>query len=195
MIKNLLKTKEHIELPKILDKVLYDEVVKAVQDAGIDITRVPTFEALKTITPYKANSTRVMSISFYTGTAYTRYLDATVSSFYLENNVLSFAEVIVHIRAIKACYDNIAMANKIMDKANTTSGKTLVLQKEGTVELPSYYNNEKGSLYKIANDRGWNTYLFDIVKRLERGGKKDPLEKEITKSIGVLELWMKEQVK
>jgi hypothetical protein len=61
-----------------------------------------------------------------------------------------------------------------------------------SVDLPPYYDNSKGSLYKIASQRNWNPYLFDLVKRLERGGKKDPLDQEIRKSIGVLQLWLKE---
>lgn len=60
------------------------------------------------------------------------------------------------------------------------------------INTPHYYNNENGSLYKIANERGWNPYVFDVVKRLERGGKKDPLKQEIEKSIAVLQLWLKE---
>lgn len=58
--------------------------------------------------------------------------------------------------------------------------------------LPPYYDNSNGSLYQIAEQRGWNAYVFDVVKRLERGGKKDPLKQEIEKSIGVLQLWLKE---
>lgn len=64
--------------------------------------------------------------------------------------------------------------------------------KGGLAQLPTYYNNDNGSLYKVATERGWNAYLFDIVKRLERGGKKDPLPQEIQKSIGVLQLWLEE---
>lgn len=56
----------------------------------------------------------------------------------------------------------------------------------------SYYDNSKGSLYKVATERGWNAYLFDLVKRLERGGKKDPLRQEIEKSIDVLKIWLNE---
>lgn len=59
-------------------------------------------------------------------------------------------------------------------------------------KTPEYYDNSKGSLYKVASERGWNPYLFDIVKRLERGGKKDPLETEINKTIALLELWKNE---
>lgn len=55
-----------------------------------------------------------------------------------------------------------------------------------------HYNNDKGSLYKIAAERNWNAYVFDIVKRLERGGKKDPLRQEIEKSIDVLKIWLNE---
>lgn len=60
------------------------------------------------------------------------------------------------------------------------------------MNTPDYYDNTKGSLYKVATDRNWNAYIFDVVKRLERGGKKDPLKQEIEKSIAVLELWLKE---
>lgn len=62
----------------------------------------------------------------------------------------------------------------------------------GYDELPPYYDNSKGSLYHIAEQRGWGVRLFDLVKRLERGGKKDPLKQELEKSIGVLQLWLKE---
>ncbi|MDQ1139443.1 hypothetical protein [Pedobacter agri] len=65
-------------------------------------------------------------------------------------------------------------------------------QSTGEVKLPEYYDNSKGSLYQIAEQRGWNPYTFDVVKRLDRGGKKDPLRQEIEKSIGVLQLWLKE---
>jgi len=63
---------------------------------------------------------------------------------------------------------------------------------EPLITLPDYYNNSNGSLYKIADQRGWSPYVFDVVKRLDRGGKKDPLRQEIEKSIGVLQLWLKE---
>jgi hypothetical protein len=61
------------------------------------------------------------------------------------------------------------------------------------IDTPKYYDNKKGSLYKVASERGWNPYLFDVVKRLERGGKKDPLRQEIEKTKLVLDLWLKEQ--
>ena len=60
------------------------------------------------------------------------------------------------------------------------------------MNTPPYYDNSKGSLYKVATERNWNAYLFDVVKRLERNGKKDPLKQEIEKSIAVLEIWLKE---
>lgn len=55
-----------------------------------------------------------------------------------------------------------------------------------------HYDNSKGSLYKVATERGWSAYTFDVVKRLERGGKKDPLRQEIEKSIDVLKIWLNE---
>ena len=57
---------------------------------------------------------------------------------------------------------------------------------------PEYYDNTNGSLYKVSEQRKWNAYIFDVVKRLERGGKKDPLKQEIEKSIAVLQLWLNE---
>lgn len=63
---------------------------------------------------------------------------------------------------------------------------------KGIYNPQAHYDNSKGSLYKIASERGWNSYIFDIVKRLERGGKKDPLEQEINKSIDVLKVWLQD---
>lgn len=72
---------------------------------------------------------------------------------------------------------------------DTFYGTEIKIRAVGT---PTYYDNSKGSLYKIATERGWSPYTFDVVKRLDRGGKKDPLRQEIEKSIVVLQLWLKE---
>lgn len=67
------------------------------------------------------------------------------------------------------------------------------MSKENKVFNPQpHYDNTKGSLYKVGSERNWNPYLFDVVKRLERGGKKDPLKQEIEKSIDVLKIWLSE---
>lgn len=55
-----------------------------------------------------------------------------------------------------------------------------------------HYDNSKGSLYKVAKERGWNAYLFDIVKRLERSEKKGEFEKDLQKSIDVIKIWLEE---
>lgn len=59
-------------------------------------------------------------------------------------------------------------------------------------EQPKYYDNTNGSLYKLAQERNWNTYIFDIVKRLSRNGNKDDMRLEIDKSIFVLKLYKDE---
>lgn len=59
-------------------------------------------------------------------------------------------------------------------------------------KTPKHYDNEKGSLYKVAKERGWNPYLFDIVKRLERSEKKGEFESDLNKSKHVIDLWLKE---
>lgn len=63
------------------------------------------------------------------------------------------------------------------------------------MNTPKHYNNEICTLYKIAETRGWNTYLFDIVKRLERANKKGEFESDLEKSKLVIDLWLKENEK
>lgn len=60
------------------------------------------------------------------------------------------------------------------------------------LKTPSHYNNDKGTLYKIAKERGWNPYLFDIVKRLERSEKKGEFKVDLEKSKNVIDLWLLE---
>jgi hypothetical protein len=60
-------------------------------------------------------------------------------------------------------------------------------------KAPKHYDNTNGSLYKVANERGWNSYLFDIVKRLERANKKGEFETDLQKSKLVIDLWLHEQ--
>ena len=59
-------------------------------------------------------------------------------------------------------------------------------------EAPKHYDNTNGSLYKVATERGWNSYLFDIVKRLERANKKGEFETDLKKSKLVIDLWLQE---
>lgn len=61
------------------------------------------------------------------------------------------------------------------------------------INTPSHYDNSKGTLYKVATERGWNAYLFDIVKRLERAEKKGVFDEDLDKSIAVIQLWKKER--
>ena len=58
--------------------------------------------------------------------------------------------------------------------------------------VPKHYNNDKGTLYKVATERGWNSYLFDIVKRLERANKKGEFRNDLLKSKLVIDLWLEE---
>ena len=67
-----------------------------------------------------------------------------------------------------------------------------IIVKDAEIVTPNHYNNENGTLYKVANQRNWNPYLFDIVKRLERADKKGEFESDLNKSIAVIQLWLKE---
>lgn len=66
------------------------------------------------------------------------------------------------------------------------------LGKSEQLETPKHYDNSKGTLYKVATERGWNPYLFDIVKRLERAEKKGEFKTDLEKSINVIKLWLNE---
>ena len=55
-----------------------------------------------------------------------------------------------------------------------------------------HYDNSKGSLYKIAKDRKWNAYQFDIVKRIDRAEKKGQFDSDLNKTIDVIKIWLDE---
>ena len=60
------------------------------------------------------------------------------------------------------------------------------------MKKPDHYNNEKGSLYKFAEDHGLNAWEYEVVKRIVRCRKKGEWETDIEKTIFVLELYKKE---
>ena len=78
---------------------------------------------------------------------------------------------------------------KDSDGLKTTVEETKDLSESG---IPAHYDNDNGSLYLVAEQRGWNPYLFDIVKRLERSGKKGEFESDLNKSKVVIDIWLKE---
>jgi hypothetical protein len=61
-----------------------------------------------------------------------------------------------------------------------------------TDKAPSYYNNEKGSLYKFAEDHELNSYEFDLVKRLVRCRKKGNFVQDLEKTKFLIDLYLKE---
>ena len=67
-----------------------------------------------------------------------------------------------------------------------------ILEYKEDLNTPNYYDNTKGSLYKVAQQRGWNSYLFDIVKRLERAEKKGEFDKDLEKTINLIKLYRNE---
>ena len=68
-----------------------------------------------------------------------------------------------------------------------------IVEYKEELNTPKHYDNTKGTLYKVAQERGWNTYLFDIVKRLERAEKKGEFNQDLEKSINVIKLWQNER--
>jgi len=67
-----------------------------------------------------------------------------------------------------------------------------IVEYKDDLNTPKHYDNTNGSLYKVAQERGWNSYLFDIVKRLERAEKKGEFKQDLEKSINVIKLWQNE---
>jgi len=86
---------------------------------------------------------------------------------------------------VKALFDPTQIVN--------SKPKVIVQNKTEELDTPKHYDNSKGTLYKIAQERGWNPYLFDIVKRLERAEKKGEFDTDLDKSINVIKLWKSER--
>ena len=78
------------------------------------------------------------------------------------------------------------------DDFNEHTKEIPVPVRDYVIDTPKHYDNSKGSLYKVAAERNWNPYIFDIVKRLERAEKKGEFENDLNKSIAVIQLWLKE---
>lgn len=91
----------------------------------------------------------------------------------------------------------IDLMNYIIAQENLNKAVEQIIRKkmkflDETIETPKHYDNSKGTLYKVATERGWNSYLFDIVKRLERAEKKGEFKTDLEKSINVIKLWLQE---
>lgn len=66
---------------------------------------------------------------------------------------------------------------------------------KNTIQLQPHYDNTHGSLYKIAEQRGWNSYQFDIIKRIDRAEKKGQFEEDLQKTKGLIDLYLNEKEK
>jgi len=65
-------------------------------------------------------------------------------------------------------------------------------RKEVNINTQPHYDNTHGSLYKIAEQRGWNSYQFDICKRIDRALKKGQFEEDLKKTKDLIDLWLRE---
>lgn len=55
-----------------------------------------------------------------------------------------------------------------------------------------HYNNENGSLYKFCEEKGLNSYEFDIIKRVMRCRKKGQFLEDLEKTKFLIDLYIKE---
>lgn len=82
--------------------------------------------------------------------------------------------------------------SKMKNKKDINNKIDLKLENELT-DTPSYYDNTKGSIFKLGIERSWNGYVIDIVKRLERAEDKGEFLSDIDKAINTLKLYKNEQ--
>tara|TARA_R110000803_G_scaffold175267_1_gene237799 strand:- start:602 stop:790 length:189 start_codon:yes stop_codon:yes gene_type:complete len=55
-----------------------------------------------------------------------------------------------------------------------------------------HYNNDKGSLYKLAEERELNPWEFDIIKRVIRCRKKGNFLEDLEKTKFLIDLYIAE---
>jgi hypothetical protein len=67
------------------------------------------------------------------------------------------------------------------------------LDNEPELEAPKYYDNSNGSLYKLAYERKWNPYVYEVVKRLDRAERKGEFISDLEKTKNVIDIYLKEQ--
>jgi len=58
--------------------------------------------------------------------------------------------------------------------------------------MQNHYNNEKGSLYKFAEDHSLNSWEFDLIKRIVRCRKKGQFREDLEKSKFLIDLYLLE---
>ena len=80
-------------------------------------------------------------------------------------------------------------AERLQEYDNNITSSTGSI-KNINLNTPAHYDNTNGSLYKIANERGWNAYQFDAIKRIDRVNKKGQFKEDIEKTIEVLKLML-----
>lgn len=63
---------------------------------------------------------------------------------------------------------------------------------DAEVLKPIHYDNSNGSLYKFCEEKGLNSYEFDIIKRVMRCRKKGSFIEDLEKTKFLIDLYLKE---
>lgn len=58
--------------------------------------------------------------------------------------------------------------------------------------MQKHYDNKNGSIYKLAENYGLNSYEFDIIKRVIRCRKKGFFVEDLEKTKFLIDLYIKE---
>lgn len=70
--------------------------------------------------------------------------------------------------------------------------KDSVLEELPSIIAPKHYDNSKGTLYKFCEEKGLNSYEFDIIKRVMRCRKKGFFIEDLQKTKVLIDLYIKE---
>ena len=73
--------------------------------------------------------------------------------------------------------------------------KDSVLEELPGIIAPEHYDNTKGTLYKFCEEKGLNSYEFDIIKRVMRCRKKGVFIEDLQKTKVLIDLYIQEHGK
>ncbi len=85
----------------------------------------------------------------------------------------------------------VGVISEPFDISKHTNSTPIVEIKNNIVDL-SHYDNENGSLYKFCEDKGLNSYEFDIIKRVMRCRKKGQFKEDLEKTKFLIDLYLQE---
>jgi hypothetical protein len=82
------------------------------------------------------------------------------------------------------------VVNGVITESNPEEHLKINFPKLGNPQ--KHYDNSKGSLYKWCEEKGLNTYEFDIIKRIMRCRKKGQFAEDLQKTKDLIDIYLSE---